>query len=98
LVLACLLASHAAVGWGAWARATDRAELREAAARAALEVRLAAVSAQAHALAQALEAARAARAGRVEALEDEARTDPAAIGRVPSPDSLRRLKARWGAD
>ena len=31
-------------------------------------------------------------------IEDEVRADPAAPGRVPQPDSLRRLARRWGAD
>ncbi|MDK3017633.1 hypothetical protein [Pseudodonghicola flavimaris] len=97
LLLAGLLASHTAVGWQAWVWATERAELREVAARAALEARLAGVSSRARAAALALQEAQAARAGRVEELEDEASADPAAAGRMPSADSLRRLRARWGA-
>lgn len=31
-------------------------------------------------------------------IEDEARADPEAAGRVPGPDSLRRLERRWGQD
>jgi hypothetical protein len=45
----------------------------------------------------ALRAARAARALNAMEIEDEARADPAAVDRLPSPDSLRRLRARWGA-
>ena len=98
-VLVALLGfSHAAVGWRAWTWASDRAEVQQAAARASLEADLAAVAAMAREAARKLQAAQDARAPQVQELEDEARADPSAAGRVPSADSLRRLKARWGTD
>lgn len=64
---------------------------------AALESRLADVSAANRAAAAELEARRIAQATLAQEIEDEARKDPDAVRRVPSPDSLRRLERRWGA-
>jgi len=62
----------------------------------ALESRLADVSAANRAAAAELEARRIAQATLSQELENEARQDPDAVRRVPTPDSLRRLERRWG--
>lgn len=97
-VLAVLAATHLAVGRWAWTAATARQEARAAAQAADLTNDLAKVSERARRLQGELTAAQEARAALVEALEHEAASDPAAALRVPSDDSLRRLRRRWGED
>ena len=76
-------------------RAAERASM--ASEIAALELRLSSLSEANRKLAADLEQRRAAQAILVEEIENEARTDPDALRRVPSADSLRWLERRWGS-
>lgn len=60
-----------------------------------LEKNLADVTDANRAAAAIIEASRIAQATLAQELENEARLDPDAVRRVPSPDSLRRLERRW---
>lgn len=91
-----LVASH---GWAyVQGRGNGKAAVAAAyeAQRAKLQARLDLVSAEARRAAIEIQDWREAQRKVADDLETEARADPLAPGRVPSADSLRRLKARWG--
>jgi hypothetical protein len=80
----------------AYNRGYAAAEFKQAAITRMVQERLDAVVAVTAKQSADLENYRDAQRILVMGLEDEIRADPAAVNRVPSPDSLRRLKRRWG--
>ena len=98
--LVAAIAVGVAAGGGYMKGRVDGRSLEAAAqisATAALQAELDAAAENLNRVNAALFAARQARELIALEIEDEARADPASVGRIPSPDSLRRLKARWGA-
>ena len=91
-----VLALAVAVWWHGYDVGRDAERLEQAEQIKALESRLADVSKANRDAATKLEAARRAQEYLAMELEDEARNDPAAGSRIPSPDSVRRLERRWG--
>lgn len=92
-----VLALAAAVWWHGYSTGRDAERLDSLRAIEALEHDLERVGAANRAAAAQIEAMRASQAALAREIEDEARADPDAARRVPSPDSVRRLERRWKA-
>ena len=92
-----VLAIAVAVWWHGYGVGRDAERLEQVAEIEALESRLADVSKANREAAAELEAARIAQDLLAMELEDEARNDPAAAGRKPTAESVRRLERRWGS-
>lgn len=92
----------ALAGWSWWIfglgveRGAARELAKAEAARAALELELDGAAEELRSAEEKIAAYREAQEILSREIEDEARADPGAVDRVPSPDSLRRLQARWG--
>lgn len=97
LIGAALLASHAATFGAAWSWRGDRAEAQQVEARDRVQRQIfdaaEALSRAEYDLRQREDAQRA----RSQEHDHAVLTDPRAC-LIPDPDSLRRLRARWGAD
>lgn len=94
LAAACVALLAASYGIGR-SHGSQAAEARQARDVAALEGRLAVTTQALNAAAARIEAERQTLDTLALELEDEARRD--GIDRTPGPDSLRRIKAGWGA-
>jgi hypothetical protein len=90
-----VLALAVAGWWHGYSTGRDAERLAQIERIADLESDLAQVSAANRAAAAQIEAMRAAQAAIAREIEDEARNDPDAVHRIPSGDSLLRLKRRW---
>ena len=101
LIIALCAAVPLAYGYGRWVGVgvgAERQLARQAAATARLQGDYDAAARKVAALSAEIEGWREASRKLSMEIEDEARADPAASGRVPSADSVRRLTRRWGQD